>query len=648
MSAIRSSSLGTFAASLSAFTASIWFRPMEAGRLQYILAAGVDSSATPLFAIRQTAADDIEVVGSATQTIATGIEIGRLHHIMLSHDGTNLYWRVSSIIELSSGTAAWASPNLTTANRLAIGSRHDADTAMLDGELYRVYMIRSNLGDARSASVLGRFEKPSTDQFRAGYPTTFAPRRPAQGSLPDIYFGGSQQSAQWAAGTNRGSMMFAGATGTAVADTGLGRLLTTSTSIEYGAFAYATDGTYVYVVNSLEGSVKRAPANDLASMTTLMTLADMATFKDSGGTPIGSDARASALHFAADGSALLTVINYSTKFTFMYRSADVTTWGSSEKDPVLLVGGDEAQTSHKYEIRALNTHSFLNGTFNGNPAVYFVEYNISPETGSGPADAFTDWVWYSTDSGATWAPFWKANPFNGPRKFRHGHGITQLADGQIVCFFGDLGAESALIRGTSTAVWSDIHEKTHAEIKSIRGASYLLEDTTDNRYVAIQSSQKNGWLFFGSEGSSTNGVGIAIWAVNSDFSTTVRTYRNRNHIPGLWGGPGALSNGAHVEWGGVFFAIDYLFPYVAGVCTADYMEVQSSRDGWFWVPCGRINMESAVAVTGEGAAYWNFIANDKWVLGGPYTNYMAGTKATLVVSKAGWTGARDSAPVLNI
>lgn len=637
MSAVRSSSIGSFAASLSAFTASIWFRPGETGRLQYIMAAGASASSTPLFAVRLTTADKIEIVGSSTQLIDYALTIGRLHHLLLSHDGTTLYWRLSSIAELANGSAVWASPNLTAADRVAIGSRHDSDADLLSGELYRVYFIRQNLGAATTRGLRARFERMDHDLLLPGYPKMFAPAQPADGTLPDILFGGSQSPADWNAGSNRGTMSFSAASGTTLTEAGIAQYLVAAAMINT-PFAGDVAGQYIYSEGS-DGTIMRSTPADPENRTAILTYTEFQTFKDSLGVDLGP-ALVGRIACLASGAMLLLLKQVASGKYFLYRSSNPLDWSTAKNNPVLLTGGNGAG-GHKSEVRWLSRQSVFEGTFNGAAAVYLVEYNISNPTN------YTDRVWYSTDDGATWTTFWIANQFDGPAVIRHLHAGMQTPAGEIVIFTGDSATEMGLVRGTSTAVWSDIAGQTLAQIKVTRGASYVLDDAATKRIGVLQNVRAPGnWTMAGSEGGDTYNYGTAIWAIKDDFSEVHRVYKAQRHKAVILGGDGVITNGAHIDFDGLYTAFDYMFAWAPGQREGTHMAFQTSRDGWFWAEAGYVDVQGE----GRGAygnAFENFLSGGRWVVGGLYQYILEGRQAALILDKGGIIGNRIVSNRLN-
>lgn len=623
----------------SGFTADIWWRPTAVGAQQRLISIGVSGSSAVLY-VEQTAAGAL-TVGDATDTTTmhSGVVANRLYHITITYNKGSISYRVASKIVWATGAATWTNLNIAaTSAKFAIGSsHHDTPTFLATGHLFKVFFSPRWIAAATSATVYGIFEQTSGNN--TGEMILHAAST-ALGTTPDVYFGPTQTAAEWAAGTNRGSIAFGAATGTALTDVGLAKALSRPANAVIRNPECA-DGSYLYT--TYLGQAVRRYALDRSSYDVLMTQSKTDWLKSDGVTPITGNSGYYAFHKTVSGY-LVQVLDSGGSIRRYYRSAS-TTFTGSDLVPVLSIGNDGTTGINGTDTSgrsALGLSTYVAGTFNGSPAIYIGEYNAA----DAPVRCGT--IWYSTDDGASWAPFWRfEHAGNSPRHFRYCHGLVQLDDGRLAAIMNGVSStDSVIVIGATTAPWSDIE---NADTATIQGnGNYVCLKQADDTFRWIQGLAFNGLLIGGNEQGfgydSVRGMYALSQTGLTNSSTATRTHRRPNMLvgpPPLEAHPG----GGVRSLGGLLVSADYLGPYDTQSPTT-VMEVRTSLDGLFWVPVAQINMSPTHPLS---HSWTTFAVGTELYIGGTYEGYQSSgsTPGAHVVTAGAWTGRTESLTVLN-
>lgn len=640
MSTIRSSAVINRV--YSGFTADIWWRPTAVGAQQRIISIGVSGSSAVLY-VEQTAAGAL-TVGDATDTTTmhSGVVANRLYHITITYDRGAISYRVASKIVWATGTATWTAKSIAAlTSYFAIGStHHNTPTFPATGHLLKVFFAPRWIAAATSSTVYGIFEQTSgndTGEMILHSPIT------ALGTTPDVYFGPTQTAAEWAAGTNRGSIAFGAATGTALTDIGLAKTLTRPANPIIRT-PQCSDGSYLYT--AYIGQAIRRYALDRSSYAVLMTQSKTDWKKADGVTPITGNDGYYAFYRTASGF-LVQVLDSGGAIRRFYRSTSASFDADPVNDikPVLSIGSNGTTGINGTEVsgrNALGLSTYVVGTFNGAPALYFGEY----EAAGAPSKCGT--IWYSVDDGASWAVFWRySNAGHTPPLWRYCHGVVQLDDGRLAVIMNGVSTtDSAIVIGPTTATWSDIDDATTATIQA--NGTYTVLKQADDTFRWIQATTFNGLLVGGNEQNHGSDSVRGMYAVSqtglTGSSTATRTHRRANMLigpPDLEAHPG----GGIRNLNGLLVASDYVGPYDSQSPTT-VLEVRTSLDGLFWVPVAKINLLD----THPLCHVWStFAVSTELYMGGTYEGYQASgsTPGAHVVTAGTWTGRTESLTVLN-
>lgn len=657
MSAIRSTSIGPLANTLYRFTLSAWIRPQASG-LQRVFAVGA-AAASPLLSLHQDASDNLVIsTGATSQTIMAAAEFqtNRLYHCLVTYDTGTLYWRVSSKLVLGSGTASWASSiAMATATSCSVGSLHDsATTDPFNGHIQGIYFSRQFLGDARDSATWSIFEQASGEL--QGFPICISPTTPSL-YPPEVMFGYTQTAAAWNAGTNRGTVTFSAAAGTALTGVGISKRLVQSPNA-YIAQPYNTDGTYIYA--SPNGNKLVRLSMDRTTSTDLFTIGTSPGFKKEDGSLI-TNGGFYELYKTRTGW-LFQVLDTSTNVRRFYRTPTATlqsalpiVWPVPDLMPVLTLGSDSATslTGTLYAgRRTLGHSSFIVGTFNSGDALYIGEYDGVPTGSSLPGN-----IWYSTDDGATWGVFWRFQNYSAStpptnRKLRYVHGMCQLATGEIAAVMNGITANEHLILvGPSTTDWTALNNKTVTEIIAA-GAPHVAivgtgADSDKTRW--LQPTSIGNWLFGGNEETDLSRPTSGLYAVRKDGTDLTLVHRRANmQAPNRADAGGCMVALTPAGQPSVLVSTDYA---PSDTTYPDYpvpqLEVRTSMDGFFWVPVAKLDLRSGR--TSISQTWTTFQAGDELCIAGVYQQFLStgSSQLSAVVAVGAETGATEDLLVLN-
>lgn len=602
-SAVYASS-GVSLSNLTAFSASILFRPRVVNAQQYIFAIGDSANINPImgmyvglsggstFVVR-------DVTAAANRTIswapAGTVHAGRLYHVLVSwRVGYPMECYVRSIAQIYTGVSSVDPGGMdryikfSAANRASIGSRHDASTAKrLIGDIYHIHLYPEYIGNVRSKAIYELF--CSTNPGADGY----IPQRSAYiGGLftttPLIDYRDDEIVEMWISGNNRALITFPAVTGSALTCVGLSRGLEYTENPVVGQSPtwvqdYDRDAdpspTALYAIPS--GSFRSTPFDDRTKASYVMTGVAMRGLRDEFAVALGESPTMLKFRVSpSSGAGFLAIKKPSTTQGFLFRAPKAADWTNPNNwTLVLRLGCDSANglaagtgyTTHQKDTRWLDRNGMLFATFNGSSAIYVAEYNA----GTSSASQSTR-IWYSVDDGVTWGIFWEANPMTGTTHFRHCHGLAwNPDDSQLLVMMGDNYNEAALLVGTTATTWSAINNTSPANIAAAAGVTWSGKICYGlQKYRWISAIYKDGY-FFGHVDGSTD---VGIYALKKDCTSIQRVFRSEQQtmVGAAVRGGSALAATADGE------TLYYMGDFIQSGTGSLKLQVHASRDCWFW------------------------------------------------------------------